>query len=216
MKYKLLLIGGGGHCASCIDIIENQGAYEIIGIIDKKEKLGTSLLGYQVIGTDEDIPRFNEESIFFLITLGKIGANDGRKRLYNEIHTSDKIQFATIVSTDAYVSKFSTIGEGTVVFHKAVVNAKTYVGKNCIINTGAVIEHDIFIGDHSHVSTGAIINGSCILGSHVFIGSNATIKNNISLCNDIVIGMGSVVVHDIVEPGVYFGNPAKRYTGGGK
>ena len=37
MKEKIVLIGGGGHCHSVIDVIEQENKYEIIGIIDTKE-----------------------------------------------------------------------------------------------------------------------------------------------------------------------------------
>ena len=36
MKNKILIVGGGGHAQSCIDIIENEKKYQIFGIIDKK------------------------------------------------------------------------------------------------------------------------------------------------------------------------------------
>ena len=55
MKDKLILIGGGGHCASCIDVIEQEGKFKIDGIIDKRENVGLSLLGYKYIGTDDEI-----------------------------------------------------------------------------------------------------------------------------------------------------------------
>ncbi len=37
MKPKILLIGGGGHCKSVIDVIEKEGRFEIAGIIEKYE-----------------------------------------------------------------------------------------------------------------------------------------------------------------------------------
>ena len=39
-KRPILLIGGGGHCASVIDVIESQGIYKIMGIVDKKSFIG--------------------------------------------------------------------------------------------------------------------------------------------------------------------------------
>jgi len=36
---KIILLGGGGHCKSCIDVIENENIYKIAGIIDKKKKI---------------------------------------------------------------------------------------------------------------------------------------------------------------------------------
>jgi FlaA1/EpsC-like NDP-sugar epimerase len=34
---KIILIGGGGHSKSCIDVIENENKYKIVGIVDKKK-----------------------------------------------------------------------------------------------------------------------------------------------------------------------------------
>ena len=31
---KIILIGGGGHCRSCIDVIESTKMFKIIGIIN--------------------------------------------------------------------------------------------------------------------------------------------------------------------------------------
>ena len=46
---QIVLIGGGGHCKSVIDVIEQEGSFEIAGIVDKPELFGSSILGYPVI-----------------------------------------------------------------------------------------------------------------------------------------------------------------------
>jgi acetyltransferase-like isoleucine patch superfamily enzyme len=46
------------------------------------------------------------------------------------------------------------------------------------------------------------------LGNHVSIGTNATILP-VTICDQVVIGAGAVVTKDIVEPGIYAGNPAQ-------
>jgi hypothetical protein len=43
---KVFLIGGGGHCKSCIDVIENENKYKIKGIIDKKKKIFIKLQSF--------------------------------------------------------------------------------------------------------------------------------------------------------------------------
>ncbi|MDQ0969199.1 FlaA1/EpsC-like NDP-sugar epimerase [Flavobacterium sp. W4I14] len=43
-KQKIVLIGGGGHCKACIDVIEETGEYEILGILDQKENIGKKTL----------------------------------------------------------------------------------------------------------------------------------------------------------------------------
>ena len=52
---KIILIGGGDHCKSVIDVIEQQNQFEIAGVVDKQELLGSKILGYQVIGNDFDL-----------------------------------------------------------------------------------------------------------------------------------------------------------------
>ncbi len=51
----LILVGGGGHCKSVIDVAESMG-HSILGILDLPENVGHSMLGYLVLGTDDDIP----------------------------------------------------------------------------------------------------------------------------------------------------------------
>ena len=47
-----------------------------------------------------------------------------------------------------------------------------------------------------------------IISNNVSIGSNATILP-VSICENVVIGAGSVITKDIVESGIYAGNPAR-------
>ena len=47
---KIILIGAGGHCVSCIDVIEMQRKFKIVGLIDNKKK--NFLLNYKIIGND--------------------------------------------------------------------------------------------------------------------------------------------------------------------
>jgi len=49
-KPSILLIGGGGHCKSCIDVIEQKGRFAIAGIVDKPASVGGRILDYPVIG----------------------------------------------------------------------------------------------------------------------------------------------------------------------
>lgn len=206
---KLILIGGGGHCKSCIDVIEQDNQFDIVGILDHENLVGTDVLGYKIIGSDVDIPKYVNLSYSFMITIGQIKSSNTRRRIFNEL-VKFNADIATIVSPRAYVSKHAKIGLGTIIMHNVVVNSSAIVGVNCILNTGCNIEHDALIGNHSHISTFAIINGDCVIGEGVFIGSNATISNQIHLDNDIVIGSGSVVVKNIKDQGVYVGNPALK------
>lgn len=196
MKEKIILVGGGGHCKSCIDVIEQQGTYEIVGIVDLPEKLHEKILGYEIIGTDEDLPRLAKEFLFFLITLGQIRTAAKRVQLFNSLQEMGS-QFPTIVSPLAYVSPHAQIGAGTVVMHHALVNAGARIGANCIINTKALVEHDAVIEDHCHIATAAVINGGVKVGVGTFFGSNALSREYIKIGNNCVIGGGVSLLQNV-------------------
>ena len=202
---NIILIGGGGHCKSVIDVAESAG-YNILGVLDMPEEVGKSVLDYKVIGTDDDIPQYADKAEF-MITVGFIKNPAIRVRIYNKVKEAGG-KLATIVASTAHVSRYATLGEGTVVMHQAVVNAGAQVGANCIINTFCNIEHDAVIGDQCHISTGTMVNGDCKVGERVFIGSQSVLTNGITVGDDIIIGAGSVVRKSISEKGVYAGNPA--------
>ena len=186
----LILLGGGGHCKSVIDVAESAG-YTILGILDKPELVGTKVLDYEIIGTDDDIPQ-SVDKAEFLITVGQIKSPAIRKKLALLVMRAGG-KFATVIANDAYVSKYAKIGKGTVIMHKAVVNADACIGEHCIINTMANIEHEVQIGGFCHVSTGVMVNGNCVIGDEVFIGSGSVLYNGKSVIKNAIIPAGSIV-----------------------
>ena len=187
MKKKILLIGGGGHCRSVIDVVELEDRYEIAGIIVNDMPIGSKILRYEVIGGDEDLPKLREEFSNALVTVGHIRTNHDRVKLYHHLKELD-FNLPTIISPLAYVSRYATIGEATVVMHHALINADAKVGSNCIINTKALIEHDAVVEDHTHISTGAIINGGTKVKANSFVGSGAVTKESIEVSGFIKAG----------------------------
>ena len=193
MKNKpLILIGGGGHCKSCIDVIEATEQFSIKGIIDLSKKKGENILGYSIIWTDKDISKLVREKFNFHLTIGDIGNPAKRIELFELLSSYGGI-LPVIISPSAYISKYAKIGAGTIVMHHAVINASAVVGKNCIINTKALIEHDVNIGDHCHISTGALVNGGTVIGARSFFGSGAVCKQYTSIPEDSFIKANSII-----------------------
>lgn len=201
----LILIGGGGHCKSVIEAAESAG-YSILGVLDMPEDIGKEILSTKVIGTDDDIPQYVDKAEF-VITVGFIKNPATRIKLYNRVKEAGG-KLATIIASTAYVSKYATIGEGTVVMHHAFVNAGAKVGNNVILNTFTNVEHDAVIGDQCHISTGTMVNGDCKVGANCFIGSQSVLANGITIGDDIIVGAGSLVRKSINIKGIYSGNPA--------
>ena len=205
MKGPLILIGGGGHCKSVIEAAESAG-YQILGVLDVPDEVGKGILSTKVIGTDDDISSLVNKAEF-VITVGFIKNPAIRIKLFNRVKEAGG-KLATIIASTAYVSKYATIGEGTVVMHHAFVNAGAKIGENVILNTFTNIEHDAEISDQCHISTGTMVNGDCKVGKNCFIGSQSVLANGITIGDDIIVGAGSLVRKSISIKGIYSGNPA--------
>ncbi len=190
---KIILIGAGGHCKSCVDVIEKEKKYKIIKIFDKNKKI-KRLLNYQV-----SLEKYLNTSLrknYAFVTVGQIKNSEIRYNLFKKLKKRG-FKIPKIISPYAYVSKHAHIGEGSIVMHNVVINAGAKIGKNCIINTSSLIEHDVIIGDHTHISTKAVINGGTKIGSKVFFGSSSVTKQNIIIKNNSLISANKFIKKDI-------------------
>lgn len=189
MKPKLILIGGGGHCAACIDVIEQEARFEIIGIVDRDS--ARELMAYPNLGGDDELKALRLRCEFALITIGQIKTPSVRMRLYDYVKSLGYV-LPTIISPRAYVSKHAFAGEGTIIMHDALINSRATIGRNCIINTKALVEHDAVVGDHCHISTAAVVNGGAEIRQGTFIGSSAVTKEAIKTRENDFIKAGSL------------------------
>jgi len=194
-KAPLLLLGAGGHARACIDVIEQEGRFEITGLTGLPQEVGTSVLGYPVLATDLDLPALLREHKNAIVTVGQIKSPDLRMALFRALELSG-CSLPAIVSPRAHVSRHAALGAGSIVMHGAIVNAGAMIGKNCIINSLALIEHDATIGDHCHVATAAAINSGVSVDAGTFIGSNTCVRQGTRIGSHCVIGMGQRVLVD--------------------
>ena len=195
-KQEIILLGAGGHCKSCIEVILGISQYSILGIIDKDGSSTKHILGHNVMGTDKDLESLLLRCSDALVTVGQIKSPEIRISLF-ELAKSLGFNFPVIRSQHSYISKSAQIGEGTILLNHSLINTSVRVGANCIINTKALMEHDTQIGSHCHVSTGAIINGGVIVEDRCFIGSGAIIHEGVTIGADSVISAGQVIRKDV-------------------
>jgi acetyltransferase-like isoleucine patch superfamily enzyme len=105
------------------------------------------------------------------------------------------------------IQKEVEIGAGTKIQSHSFICSLVTIGKNCFVGHGVMFVNDLFLeggpagGDASKWK-------STTIGDGVSIGSNATILP-VFICSNVVVGAGSVVTKDIMQPGIYAGNPAK-------
>lgn len=186
-REKIILIGGGGHCKSVIDVIEQEGKWGIFGIVDTKENIGRKVFDYEIIGCDDDLEKIFQSCKNAIVCLGHIKSNALRVKLFEKLKHIG-FNLPVIISPHAYVSKYAHVKEGTIIMHHAFVNAGVSIGKNCIINTKALIEHDTNIEDNCHISTASVLNGGVVVKENTFFGSNATTREYIEVQGFIKAG----------------------------
>ena len=204
----IILIGAGGHTASCIDVIESDGRFRVAGLVGTEDELHQRVCGYEVIATDRDLQRLVREYRYALVTVGQIKAAESRRRLYEGARAAG-FELPVIVSPHARVSQHAHIGEGSIIMYGAMLNADVRVGANCIINSNALVEHGAEVGDHCHIATGVIINGDVRVGAGSFVGSGALTRNGVSIGTGSVVGMGTVVRRDLPDGTTHWSSDAR-------
>jgi acetyltransferase-like isoleucine patch superfamily enzyme len=112
-----------------------------------------------------------------------------------------------------FVGPFVEIQKGVRVGRKTRVQSHSFIcelvsiGADCFIGHGVMFINDLFTeGGPSKTPAGW---KATEIADRVSIGSNSTILP-VRICSDVVIGAGSVVTRDILSPGVYAGNPARK------
>lgn len=193
---NLILIGNGGHCKACIEIIESSKNFKIKGIIVHPSNSAKEFMSYKVLGNDNNIHECFDKDDLALICVGQIKSPDIRIDINNLIKKNN-ISLVTLKSIHSIVSNHAEIGSGSIVMHNAIVNAGAKVGENCILNTNSLIEHDVQIGDYCHISTGAIVNGGVEIGYGSFIGSGSIIKEGLKIGDRVIISAGQIVMSNI-------------------
>jgi sugar O-acyltransferase (sialic acid O-acetyltransferase NeuD family) len=207
-KLSILLIGAGGHARACIDVIELEGRFTVHGLLGLRDQVGTKVLGYPVIGTDDDLQMLRQHQSHALVTVGQIKSPDLRMRLFSLL-TSCSFEAPIIVSPRAHVSRHATVARGTIVMHGAVISAGATVGENCILNSLSLVEHDANIGDHCHISTAAAINSGVHVAAGTFVGSNSSVRQGVNIGERCIIGMGERVLKNC-EPGTQLPPAVRR------
>lgn len=204
----ILLIGGGGHCKAVIDVLESTAAWRIAGIVERRDAPIAEVMGYEVVGFDEDLPALRKRFSFALVACGQIHSPQPRIRLFLALKDAG-FTLPAIVAPSAQVARSATIGEGTIVMHAACVGPSARVGANTIVNTRALIEHDAAVGSHSHVATAAVVNGGTKVGDRTLIGSGALCREGLTIGSDCLVAMGERVFKPLPDGTRLIGGQAR-------
>lgn len=201
----IVIIGAGGHAKVVIDIIEKEGKYNIIGLIDSYNDKKYHF-GYKILGTleNESLLRDMERGII------AIGDNWSRYIISAKISSVNKgFKYITCISPNAYIARGVIIEEGSVVMSGAIINSDTIIGRHCIINNNASIDHENVIGDYVSIAPSVTTGGNVSIGNYTAIGLGTNIIHKTVIGENTVVGAGSTVIKNISNFKVAYGTPCK-------
>lgn len=206
-KEKIVIFGAGGHAKVVIDIIEQQGNYEIAGLLDDDLKhQGKRFFGYPVLGTRAELPALISAQLRHAIVT--IGNNASRADVAAHLDQQGW-RFASAVHLRASIGRGVKIGPGCVVMAGCVVNADAYLGAHVIVNTGATVDHDCRIEDAVHIAPGCHLCGSVSVGQGSLLGAGSTVTPGVRIGRNVIVGAGSTVIRDIADAARVSGVPAR-------
>lgn len=201
---RLAILGASGHGKVVADTAELCGWEEVLFFDDafpQKRSIGA----WKVVGNTESL--LKQLSGFDGVIVG-IGSNRTRQLKFDVLIKAGA-QFARIIHPKATVSRYATIGVGSVVFANVAVNAGAVVGNNCILNTDCTVDHDCVLSKSVHISPGAHLSGEVIVGELSWVGVGACVTQCIEIADNAIVGAGATVIRNVAESKTVVGTPAK-------
>lgn len=86
----------------------------------------------------------------------------------------------------------------------------TKIGNNNLIMAHVHIGHDVKIYDDCEICTSTVLGGYCVVAFRAKIKLHCVVRNRVVIGADAIVGMGSVVVKNVNQGAVVYGNPAKE------
>lgn len=189
----MILYGAGGHGEVVSTILKKKISF----FFDKED--GIKLLnGLKVFKYSDQLSP--EEPV--IIT---IGDNKIRKLISKNIEH----KFTKIIHSTALIDTNCEVGNGSQILHRSLIQVNTIIGSHTIVNSSASIDHDCKIGNFVHIGPNSTLCGNVEIGDGTLIGAGTTIIPAVKIGKWCIIGAGSVIVNDIPDKVLAFGNPAK-------
>lgn len=204
---KLAILGASGHGKVIADIAELLG-WQQIDFFDDAWPQVQQIGPWSVLGNTQQLIHSLENYQGVIVAIGN---NSIRLAKQTELQTQ-RAPLVSLIHPAAVISRYASIGIGTVIMAGAVVNVFAQVGNGCIINTGSTVDHDCVLANGVHISPGAHLAGGVQVGEGSWVGIGASVRQLICIGRQTVVGAGAVVVSSIQDFSTVVGNPAKKIT----
>jgi len=206
---NIVIIGSSGHARVIIDIVQQEGRYNIAGLLDRHRETDKQTLGYRVLGKEEDLPELmNVHSLKGVIVA--IGDNFIRSRVATRVREiCPDLPFVRAIHPRASIATDVSIGEGTVIMAGVCINPCSSVGRFCILNSSSSLDHDSTMEDFTSLAPSATTGGNCYIGEYSAISIGAVLIHGVRIGEQSVIGAASLVTKSIESSVVAYGTPAR-------
>jgi sugar O-acyltransferase (sialic acid O-acetyltransferase NeuD family) len=206
---NIVIIGGGNQAHYVIDIIEREGQYNIVGIIDSIHPIGVDRFGYKIIGRQENISELITQYQIYGGIIA-IGDNWIRGNVYLQISSLvPDFEFINAIHPSVIIGNNVKIGKGVTAMAGVIFNPKSVIGDFTFFATGAQVEHDCIISDFASISAGSVTGGYVTLGKYSALTLGVTVLDRIEIGENTVVGAGSLVLKSLPSNVLVYGNPAK-------
>ena len=205
----LLVVGASGHCHALLAVIQRQGLYRPIGLIDSLQPIGATVHGLPVLGREADASALcGDHQVSHLFVA--VGHNAHRQRLTDQLleHVPGVI-FPSLLDPSAVVSADVHIGAGVAVMALAHIGPGSVLADGALINTAASLDHDSQLDSFASLAPGVVTGGSVQVGARSALCLGARVVHRCSIGADTVVGAGSLVLHDLPAAVLAYGSPAR-------
>ena len=196
---NLIIIGGGKHTKTCIEIARMSLPFEIIGVVYTYRNPGNEIMNVPVIGGIDLLDEIYENmATNAVLGIGGLIDIEERKNLYEQLKN---IGFNTpnLIHPKSFIEESVQLGDGNQIFALSYIGTDVQIGNNCIINSGAIISHFSVLGNNCHVAPGGILGGSVQIGECSLIGMGSTIYYGLRIGNRVKVINNTAVFKNIPD-----------------
>ena len=205
---KIVIAGGGGFVKCIINYIENNPEFEIVGYTDIENH--GEILGYKYLGEDDVLPELKLKGVDYAVVGVGLRLNDAslKMKITNKLLGMGFI-LPALYGRNVVVHRGAIIEDGVVLRDGCIIQAGTTIKAHSMIGDNCFIGHDTIIKEYTHIVAGSNIGRDCKIGPCTMVANNVTVMNGVTIGSNVLIGTKSLVKHDCLESGVYFGTPCK-------
>jgi sugar O-acyltransferase (sialic acid O-acetyltransferase NeuD family) len=207
-RQAVLIIGAAGHGRVAADILE-LGRFRVAGFIDSRWPIGTLVAGHPILGEVAEVPSLCRKHRIDALFVA-VGDNWQRARYVRSLSAAaSKVPFASAVHPSAQIAKSARIGCGVAIMAGAILNPGVEVKDFCIVNTKASLDHDSTMNEFGSLAPGVTLGGNVQIGRFSAVGIGCCVREKVTVGESAVVGAGAVVLDDIPDRVVAYGNPAR-------